>query len=234
MITLIQFPRPEGRPSYSPFCLKLETYLKVAKVPYENQFTVSMKGSKKKKMPMILDGGELIEDSGLIIDHLKRKHGVDLDRHLSAEQKAIAKAFQWLCEKTLVDIVVSFRWTDPQNWPKFRELVFQGAPWIIKATVANGMAKSVEKTLHKHGMGRFTEAEKLVILHQNLTAISDFLGAKAYFFGDQISTIDCILYATLVQITPRDVVAQFEGVLAKYPNLGPYLERVSAVASAPT
>lgn len=184
MITLIQFPKPSDGLSFSPFCLKMETYLKVASVPYENKLTVSMGGSKKKKMPMILDQGELIEDSTLIIDHLKQKHGIDLDRHLTLEQKAIATAFQWLCEKSLVDIVVHFRWNDPGNWPDFREAIFGGAPWLIKVTVANAMARSISKTLHKHGMGRFTDTKKLKILDDNLSAISNYLGAKKLFFGE--------------------------------------------------
>ncbi len=223
MITLIQFPKSPNCLSYSPFCLKMETYLKVADVPYENKLTVSMAGSKKKKMPMILDQGELVEDSTLIIEHLSQKHGVDLDKHLTAEQRAVSKAFQWLCEKSLVDIVVHFRWVDQDNWPKFREVIFRGAPWLVKATVANIMAKSIKRTLHKHGMGRFTDAEKLKILDDNLMAISDYLGNKKFFFGDQVSTIDVTLYSFLVQVDPRGVVRQFEGVLGKYPNLEKYV-----------
>ena len=222
-IELIQFPKSPNCPSFSPFCLKMETYLKVANVPYENKLTVSMTGSKKKKMPMILDQGELIEDSTLIIEHLKQKHGVDLDKHLTPEQKAISKAFQWLCEKSLVDIVVHFRWVDQNNWPKFREVIFRGAPWLIKVTIANAMAKSIKKTLYKHGMGRFTDTEKLKILDDNLSAISNYLGAKKFFFGDQVSTIDVTLYSFLVQVDPRGVVSQFEGVLNKYPSLKKYV-----------
>lgn len=223
MITLIQFPMAPNRHSYSPFCLKLETYLKVARVPYENQLTISMSKSKKKKMPMILDQGELVEDSTLIIEHLKQKHGIDLDQHLTSEQKAIAKAFQWLCEKSIADIIVYFRWVDINNWPKYREVIFRNAPWIIKVTVANTIARNIKNTLYKHGMGRFTDAEKLKILDDNLLAISNYLGTKKYFFGDQVSTIDTILYSHLVQVAPRSIVPQFEGMIKKYPNLEKYL-----------
>lgn len=227
MITLIQFPKAPDRPSFSPFCLKMETYLKVTKVPYENKLSVSTSNSKKQKMPMILDEGELIEDSGLIINHLKEKHGIDLDKHLTSEQKAIGRAFQWLCEKSLYDIVVHFRWVDQRNWSIYREIIFRDAPWLIKATIANAMAKSIKKTQYKHGMGRFTDAEKLKILDENLAAISNYLGTKKYFFGDQISTIDTILYSHLVQVAPRDIVPQFMGVLEKYPNLINYVEQFS-------
>lgn len=186
-----------------------------------------MANSKKKKMPMIIDHGELIEDSTLIIEHLKKNHGVDLDSHLTPEQKSIALAFQWLCEKSIVDIVVHFRWVDKNNWPKFREVVFHGAPWLIKATVANVMAKSIEKTLYKSGPDRFTDAEKLKMLDQNLNAISNYLANKKYFFGDTVSTIDTVLFGFLTQVEPRGVVSQFEGMIEKYPNLKTYMANMT-------
>lgn len=222
-ILLLQFPKPKNRHSYSPFCLKLESYFKAANIPYENKFTVSLKGSQKKKLPMILDHDELIEDSGLVIEYLKDKHGMDLDRDLSAEQKAVAKAFQWLCEKSLMDIILYFRWVDQSNWHKFREIVFHGAPWFIKMSVANIMSKSIKRTLLKHGLGRFTDSEKLKILDDNLSAISNYLGEKKYFFGEHVSSIDTIIFAFLIQILPRNVVPQFAGHLERYPNLLTYI-----------
>ncbi len=186
-----------------------------------------MTGSKKKKMPMILDQGELIEDSDFIIQHLRLKHGVDLDSHLSDEEKAVAKAFQRLCEKNIVDIVVYFRWVDKENWPKFRDIVFRGAPWFIKLTIANGMAKNIEKTLFKHGIGRFTESEKLKILDDDLKAISNYLGDKKYFFGNQVSSIDTVLFSTLLQVNSRGAVKQFERTLEAYPNLKSYVDRLT-------
>jgi glutathione S-transferase len=218
MIKLIQFPSKPERASYSPFCLKLETFFKVAEVPYENQFSFSPKGTKKK-MPMIDDQGELIEDSSLVIEHLKSKHKIGLDAHLTAEQKAVGRAFKWLCEKSLIDIIVHFRWNDSQNWPKFRDVIFAGAPWLIKVTVANVMAKSIKKTMYNHGTGRFTDVEKLKIFDDNLRAISDYLGTKKYFFGDKISSHDVTLFSFLVQSRSRGVVPQLEGRLEKFPNL---------------
>lgn len=229
MITLIQFPKPSKCLSFSPFCLKLETFLKMTKTPYENKLTTSTANSKKKKMPMILDAGELIEDSTLIIEHLKKNHNIDLDSHLTPEQKAISKSFQWLCEKSIVDIVVYFRWADKNNWPKFREVIFQGAPWLIKATVANLIAKSVTKTLYNSGVGRFTDSEKLKMLDDNLWAISNYLANKKYFFGEQPATIDAIIFSHLAQVEPRGVVLQFEGVLEKYPNLKTYLQNFKKI-----
>lgn len=229
MITLVQFPHAKGRFSFSPFCLKLETYLKIANVPYENKYTVSMKNSKKKKMPMIIDQGALIEDSDFIIQHLKLKHNADLDGHLSNEERAVAKAFQRLCEVSIGDVILYFRWVDKENWAKFRDIVFRGAPWFIKVTIANGMARNIAKTLYKHGIGRFTDEERLKLLDDNLDAISKFLGHKRYFFGDKVSTIDVILFSVLVQLNSRGAVRQFDQLLNRFPNLTTYMERFRSI-----
>ena len=120
---------------------------------------------------------------GLFFQYLKEKYHADLDQHLTVEQKAISKSFQWLCEKSIVDIVVYFRWCDPENWPKFREVVFKGAPWLIKATVANGMASSIRKTLYKHGIGRFSDAEKLKILNEA------WINTSCIYIGGNLTTL---------------------------------------------
>lgn len=227
MIQLVQYPKSENFPSVSPFCLKLETYLKATETPYENKVTVSTAKTKKKKLPVIKDGNELIEDSTFIIEHLQKKHKIDLDQNLTDEQKSITQAFKWLIERNIVNIVMWFRWADEKNWPKFRDIIFAGAPWIIKATIANQMAKKVKKTIWDMGIGRFTDTERLHLLNQDLKAISDYLGNKKYFFGDTFHSIDCILYAALVQIEKSNYTPQLNPVMDQYPNLKKYVATVS-------
>lgn len=227
MITLIQFIRPKHALTLSPFCLKLETFFKMAQIPYKNKYTVSTSNTQKKKLPVIMDDGVMIEDSSLIIKYLTEKYHVDLDKNLTTEQGAIGKAFQWLCEKSIVDIIVYFRWVDQKNWPLFRDVVFTGAPWFIKATVGNAMSKNIKKTLWEHGIGRFTDDEKMQILRENLTSISNYLGDKKYFFGNQPTTIDCVLFGVLSQLKDFHFVPQFKGLLLGYPNLYKYIENMT-------
>jgi glutathione S-transferase len=222
MITLIQYPRGKDVPSISPFCLKLETYFKATNTPYENKFTVSTAKTTKKKMPVILDNGQLIEDSSFVIDHLKQKHQIDLDKNLSSEQKAVTQSFKWLCEKNMVPIIMHYRWVDKINWPKFRDIVFAGAPWFIKATIANSISKNVQKNMYGMGLGRFSDSEKLELLDQDLKAISDYLSNKKYFFGDNIHMIDTVLFTTLTQIEKSTVTPQLNPLFTKYPNLKIY------------
>lgn len=58
----------------------------------------------------------------------------------------------------------------------------------------------MRRNLFGHGLGRHTEAEIFELGTQDLTALSDLLGAKPYFFGDKPSTFDAAAYGTLVQM----------------------------------
>ena len=84
------FERYGSVPNFSPPCMKLETYLRMTKIPYEcdNSFKMSSKG----KMPWIEYNGQEISDSNFCIEFLNKEFGVDVDDHLSDEQKGIARA----------------------------------------------------------------------------------------------------------------------------------------------
>ncbi len=74
MIILRQPPPPNwGRiPNMSPFCVKLETFLKMAQLPYKTA-APHFKKAPTQKIPYIEIDGQLIGDSGLIIDFLTTK-----------------------------------------------------------------------------------------------------------------------------------------------------------------
>ncbi|XP_077989758.1 failed axon connections homolog [Glandiceps talaboti] len=93
-------------PSYSPFPLKLETYLRFAKIPYVN--IPSSKWSPKHKTPWIEFNGEILGDTSFIIEFLNEKFEVDLNKHLNPSDKATARAFQKMAEENFycnVDII---------------------------------------------------------------------------------------------------------------------------------
>ena len=123
MIKLYQFAPAFGLPNASPFCMKLETYLRMAALPFEAP-PASMQRlmqAPKGKMPYIEDDGRLLADSSLIIDYLKQRYGDRLDAWLDAEQRAIALAFARLIEENLYWALLHTRWIDPAGWALTRE-----------------------------------------------------------------------------------------------------------------
>lgn len=74
-ITLYQPPPAFGLPNASPFCMKLETYLRMAEIPYQIK-AASFAQAPNGKIPYIEHNGRLIGDSSLIIDYLKQTFGI--------------------------------------------------------------------------------------------------------------------------------------------------------------
>ncbi|PFX22721.1 Failed axon connections-like [Stylophora pistillata] len=84
--------------SGSPPCLKLETFLRMAKIPYESRY--GLKFSKKGKIPWIELNGEEIADSNFCIRFLRNEFKVDIDcSHLSDEAKGLAHSIQTMLEE---------------------------------------------------------------------------------------------------------------------------------------
>ena len=113
-ITLCHLGPSPNVPTISTFVLKLETYLRIADIPYVEEFTFNH--SSKGKMPYIKDDGNEVADSNFIISYLNKKFGKDLDKNLSPSERASSLAFKRLIEENLYWTLVYFNW----NVEKYR------------------------------------------------------------------------------------------------------------------
>src|SRR5688500_19262684 len=78
-----------GAPSPSPFAIKLQTWLRMAKIEHRARVLKSPPRSSTGKVPYVeLDNGRRLADSQSIIETLGRERGVDLDVHLDAAARA--------------------------------------------------------------------------------------------------------------------------------------------------
>ncbi len=129
MIKLYQFPPGWGLPSYSPFCLKLETWLRLTALPYEVVDEPDPRKGPKAKLPYIDDGGTVLGDSGLIIDYLSAQYAVDLDAHLEPRRRGLAQALGHLFEDGLYwSAIVYPRWAIEANWQIVKPEYFAALP----------------------------------------------------------------------------------------------------------
>ena len=102
-VTLYQFPRAFGLPNPSPFCMKVETYLRMAQVPHTCRYGMYQLRAPKRKLPYIVDDdGRIVADSHFIIDHLKATRGDPLDATLTPAQRTQATAILRLLEDSLL------------------------------------------------------------------------------------------------------------------------------------
>ena len=79
MIRLHQFPPAFGLPNASPFCMKLEAWLRMAGLPYEAVNDGDVLRAPRGKLPWIEDGPAKVSDSHFAIEHLKRQAGSERD-----------------------------------------------------------------------------------------------------------------------------------------------------------
>jgi glutathione S-transferase len=181
----------------SPFCMKLETYLRMMELPYETVSEETLKKTPKGKMPYIIDGERKIGDSNLIIEYLKVQYGDRTDGHLSGSDRAISLAMRRLIDENLYWCVVYSRWMDDRNWPITRDAYFGSLPPVVKQILPGVLRKETAKNLHGHGMGRHNATEIYEIGCRDLQALSDFLGDKEFFFGDQPTILDASAHAVI-------------------------------------
>ena len=97
VVLLHQLPISDGVPMISNFALKLETYLRMAAIPYKNSFVPKM--SSKGKIPWIEYNGKKIPDSNFCIAFLNEEFKVDLDEKLNKTEKAVSHAIKTMVEE---------------------------------------------------------------------------------------------------------------------------------------
>jgi glutathione S-transferase len=228
MIKLYQFEPALGLPNASPFCMKLETYLRMAGLPFEipTATLAQLRRAPLGKMPYIEDQGRLLADSSFIIEDLKSRYGDPLDARMTAPERATALAFQRLLEENLYWAVVYTRWVEPQGWELTREAFFGKLPaplkWIVPPLARRGLIQE----LRGHGMGRHSREEILAIGRRDITALADFLDDKAFFMGAVPSSLDACAYAFLANLIWVPLASELKLHAQKYPQLQAYCERM--------
>jgi glutathione S-transferase len=226
MITLFQFDSAFGLPNASPFCMKVETYLRMVRLDYQAPPRVNIMMAPKGKMPWIEDDGRVIADSGFIIDYLKNRYGDPLDANLTPEARAVALAFRRLLEENLYWAVLHARWFTPKGWALTRSAFFGSLPPLARDVAPVVARRGIRKEIWGHGMGRHSKEEIEAIGKADLTALADFLGEKRYCMGEEPTSLDASAYAFLANLLWAPLETPLKAHAKKYRQLESYCERM--------
>lgn len=226
MMTLFQFYRIWGLPSASPFCMKLETYLRMAKLPYENKFVNDPRKSPKRKLPCLKIDGVVYADSEFIIDELKKRFGDELDKGLSPEEKATAQLVDVACCERLYWVLVYLRWQDNSGWMQIKKTMFGKLPFISKLLIPNMVRKQTIKSLYFQGIGRHSAQEVVALGIKVLDSITAILGGKHYILGDKPTRVDATAFAFLANVIWSPGTNPLKEHALKLPNLVAYCNRM--------
>lgn len=227
MITLYQFPPAFGLPNSSPFCMKLELYLRMAGLPYRNRYTLDLHRAPKGKLPWIDDDGVAMADSGLIVEYLKRKFGDPLDSELTPLQRAAALAITRMLEEHLYWAVLYDRWIASPGWEMTRPAFFGALPWPLRVIVPWIARRGIRAELHGHGMGRHAPQQIHALGIADVDALAALLGDQAYFLGAHPTSVDAIAAAFLANLLMVPLETPVKIAAAGHPNLVAYCQRMA-------
>lgn len=205
MVTLYQFPPAYGLSSVSPFCTKVELYLRLAGVPHEVK-SGDVRQSPTGKLPTARVGGDLVADSGLIIEACKARLDVDLDAGLDAKQRALGHLIRRTCEENLYWALVYSRWLDDEGWKHQRPVLAGMLPPVIGPLLTGYLRSGVRKSMHGHGLARHNQETIYKIGLSDLESLVVLLPDDGFIHGAEPSTTDAVVGAFLWHIlaTPTD------------------------------
>jgi glutathione S-transferase len=206
--------RPWGMPNLSPFCSKLETYLRMAGWRYEWRPS-SFRSAPKGKVPYVSIDGQLLGDSQLIIEELERRRGPQaaLDGWLSEEQRGVGRAVRRMLDEGLYFAMVHLRWGNDAAWQVYKPRIGRGlgpARHFLPL-----IRRSVKKSLHAQGTGRHAPDEIERIAIADFSALAAIIGTREFVLGERPSTCDASAFAFIESVTgfphpsrPREFVMQ--------------------------
>lgn len=223
VVMLHQFLRGKYCLNLSPFALKVETFLRLAKIEHVVDKDDPY-GPTKGKCPWITLNGEDIEDSQVIIQFLTEKFEVGIDTHLDPRRLAQLEAVRVMADEHVFWCVITWRyWLD--NCKTF--LTTQSFSRILNFIFPFFMTRAIRDKAVWHGIGCHTPKEIFGISERACQTLAVILGDDPFFGGDRPCTADCSVFGQLSQLMWNVPGSHYEALVKeKYPTLGAYCNRM--------
>lgn len=228
MIILYQLPAAFGVPNPSPYCLKLETFLRLAGLDYQVRSVGNPRLAPKGKLPYIELDGEAIADSAIIQRRLAERFPLTLDAHLDTVGRARALAIARLCDEHLALLLLYFRWLDAEGWRQIRSGFFGGLPLPLRQVVPPLVRRRMRQALWAQGLGRHSSDELLTFGREDLQALTNLLGTAPFFGGRRPCSADAAAYGILANLLLCLLDTPLNRLAREFPPLLAYCERLRA------
>ena len=226
LVLFIPPGRAWGMPHLSPFCAKLETYLRMTDTPHQVK-AAPMTKAPKGKIPFVSIDGTLMGDSQLIIERLEKGSKRPLDADLSPADRATGHAVRRMLEEGAYFAAVHVRWSLDQGWDHTKAELRKLVPGPLKMLLPV-IRRKVKKNLHGQGTGRHSDDEIAAMATADFQACADLLGAKPFLLGDHPHVCDATLYAFVEGVLRFPSDNPLKRAVAGMANLVAYRDRIRA------
>ncbi len=211
-LTLYKFGPQWGLTDPSPFCMKLESFLRLNDINFKyggRDIRKSLKNAPKQKLPFVVfENGDQMGDSNLIIKRLSAERGIDMNAALTAEQRGIAHAYCRMLDEATYFTALYARWIDEPGWSVMKDTFFSALPALLRGYICAKIQKDKIKHLDMQGIGRHSKEDIYAFAQADMDALSALLGDKTWFFGaDTPTLLDIWAHAFVIQtiVPPIDM-----------------------------
>jgi glutathione S-transferase len=226
MIRLHTLPPAWGLPTFTPFGLKLAAHMTLAEIPYGVVYESNPGRGPNKKVPWIVDDGQVIADSAFIVEHLEGRYGDSLDGWLSVEQRATAHALRRMVEEGLCFSVLHARWLDRSIYRQAVPVALSGVPSPLRGAIAPIVHARITRDLWGQGIGRLSHEQAARLGCKDLDVVAQQLGARPFMMGDRACSLDAVMLAFLAVILLVPLDTALKRHATRHAHLVSYADRM--------
>lgn len=212
----------------SPFCAKVELFLRILGLPYEARPTLSTADAPRKKLPWIEDGGQRVADSENIVTHLRTQAGDPFgEAGIPRERAALHHLTRRTVEESLYFVLVAERWLDPSLHRAYAADLLRPMPGPARPLVDLMVSRMLRRQLWEQGTARHPLDEAIGRGVQDLDAVEVALGDAPFFGGERPAAIDASVWGSLANLWYIPAESRLKAAVAARPRLVAYLDRVT-------
>lgn len=202
-------------PSVSIPCTRVETFLRLAKLPYEAHVISDASVSPNGELPFAVFKGLRVAGAQNIIDSIGRELGVSLDGDLSRDEVATGVALVSAVQYSLTrGYLRSVHVEHPAVMRPYYAEMDQKPEWITRI-VLHRMRRRLSDVDKASGYSQLSPEQYVNELLKDIHAVEALLHHHHYLFSsDSPSSYDCSLYAWLLPIVAMEDAAEVNNAFA--------------------
>ncbi|CAD6187958.1 unnamed protein product [Caenorhabditis auriculariae] len=225
VVYLYQFPPAKTVRNLSPYCMKLEAFLRIYDIKYEVR-DVIMKRSRHGLLPFVELNGEHIADSQIIQERLKQHFKTP---KLAPKDEGAAAAVERLVEHHLAYLMYKFKVLNnlDQSVEVFVKPLTPDWLWPLARCLAKPVMKhKISKKLNVC-LGDFSNADCEMLLRRDFNAVRDVLGSNKFLGGDKPTAVDATVFGHFAAVYYVNIASLPKTLLdTEYSVIREYLDRV--------
>jgi len=218
--------------SDSPFCLKARICLQLKAVPYR-RVTVTLARRRELrrlnplgKVPVLVDGGEVVVDSSAIARHLEARHPEPPLLPADPAARAFCALVEDWADEALYFLVGGFKWLNAANRAAALEnTLAEVEAGLLRPVVAHRLVRRVARRYRAWGYGPDHLAELVERMRDALATMNALLEGKAFLLGRTPTLADV---AVFVQLNWMQRYAEGR-LIDEVPGVRAWLGRLEAV-----